>query len=118
MARSRKNTHNWTEYDNIMALYYYKFKTLHLGLDEAEIAKMIGTTVDSLKMQASNFRRLHTVREGLSDFSKLQASIYEQYGNSSRYELFTKLKEIFPINDIISKRIVNLNYPNRDFKKA
>lgn len=118
MAKSRKNTHTWTEQDNIMALFYYKFKTLHLGLDESEIAKMLGTNVESLKIQATNFRRLQTVREGLSDFSKLQASIYEQYGNSTRYELFTKLKEIFPINDIISQRLIKLNYPHRDFRKA
>tara|TARA_R110002051_G_scaffold76657_1_gene140028 strand:- start:11 stop:367 length:357 start_codon:yes stop_codon:yes gene_type:complete len=118
MAKSRKNTHTWSEEDNIMALYYYKFKTLHLGLDESEIAKMLGTNIESLKIQATNFRRLQTVREGLSDFSKLQASIYEQYGNCGRYELFSKIKEIFPVNKIISERIIKLNYPHRDFKKT
>ena len=60
MARSRKDTHQWSESDNILALYYHKYKTEYLGLDEIQLAAMIGTTVASLKIQASNFRRLHT----------------------------------------------------------
>ena len=51
-----------------MALYYYKFKTLHLGLDESEIAKMLGTNVESLKIQATNFRRLQTVTRRIIRF--------------------------------------------------
>ena len=54
---------------------------------------MIGTTLASIKMQASNFRRLHTVTEGLSDFSKAQAEIYVKYGKLDRYNLFTELKK-------------------------
>jgi len=118
MARSRKDNHQWSTSDNLLALYYHKYKTEYLGLDENQLASMIGTTVASLKMQASNFRRLHTVTSGLSDFSKAQAEIYEKYGNLSRYDLFKELKELTPLDETISQRLAELNYPNRNLRRV
>jgi len=118
MGRSRKDNHQWSTSDNLLALYYHKYKTEYLGLDETQVSKMIGTTVASLKMQASNFRRLHTVTEGLSDFSKAQAEIYEKYGKLSRYDLFKELKELTPLDETISQRLAELNYPNRNLKRV
>jgi len=112
MAKSRKDNHEWTGADNMLALYYYKYKTEFLGLEEKELCEMIGTTLASLKMQASNFRRLHTVTEGLSDFSKAQAEIYVKYGKLCRYELFKELKKVLPIDEVITSRLVKLTGRN------
>jgi hypothetical protein len=112
MAKSRKSNHEWTNADNMLALYYYKYKIEFLGLEEKELCDMIGTTLASLKMQASNFRRLHTVTEGLSDFSKAQAEIYVKYGKLSRYDLFKELKRVLPIDDIITARLIKLTGKN------
>ena len=112
MTKSRKNNHEWTTADNMLALYYYKYKTEFLGLEEKELCDMIGTTLGSLKMQASNFRRLHTVTEGLSDFSKAQAEIYVKYGKLCRYELFKELKKVLPIDEVITSRLVKLTGRN------
>jgi len=117
MAKSRKDNHQWTDADNLLALYYHKYKTEYLGVDETQLAKMIRTTVASLKMQASNFKRLHTVTSGLSDFSKAQAEIYEKYGNLSRYDLFKELKELTPLDETISQRLAELNYPHRNLRR-
>ena len=117
MGKSRKDNHQWSNSDNLLALYYHKYKTEYLGLDEIQVAAMIGTTVASLKMQASNFRRLHTVTEGLSDFSRAQAEIYEKYGELSRYDLFKVLKELTPLDETIANRLAILNYPHRNLRR-
>ena len=37
MGKSRKDSHKWTDGDNMLALYYYKYKTEFLGLEEKEL---------------------------------------------------------------------------------
>tara|TARA_R110000824_G_scaffold82571_1_gene207025 strand:- start:32 stop:382 length:351 start_codon:yes stop_codon:yes gene_type:complete len=112
MGKSIKDNNKWTDEANMLALYYYKYKTEFLGLEEKELCEMIGTTPTSFKKHASNFRRLHTVTEGLSDLSKAQAEIYVKYGKLNRYELFKEIKKVLPIDDVITNRLVRLTGRN------
>ena len=106
MKKTRKNNHVWSKEDNIVALYYYRFGTQFLELTEREIAKQIGTTVASLKMQSKNFEMLDTGVSGLSDFSDTQEEVWNEYGKSIRYVLFKEVKKALDLDKIIMARLV------------
>jgi hypothetical protein len=88
--------HEWSKEDNIVAYYYSKYGTYGLYLrDENSLAKWIGSSLGSLKMQAANFRALMgQVGHTLSDYSKLQSEVYNEYGNMSKIELMKLVKKI------------------------
>lgn len=102
--------HEWTKEDNILAFYYTKYGTYGLYLkDENSLAKWIGSSLGSLKMQSANFRGLMGESErSLSDYSKLQAEVYNEYGNMSKMELMKVTKRIidqdtYERNEILKK---------------
>lgn len=88
--------HEWTKEDTIVTFYFTKFGTRGLFLKtDSDIAKHIGTTLGSLKMQSANFRTLLGVNEGsLSDFSKLQLEVLEEYNGMSQFEFLKVVKKI------------------------
>jgi hypothetical protein len=88
--------HEWSKEDNILALYYTKYGTFGLYLrDENSLASWIGTSVGSLKMQSANFRALMgQTNYSLSDYSKIQSEVYNQYGNMSKVEMMKVVKNI------------------------
>lgn len=102
----RKNNHDWSKEDNIVALYYYRFGTKFLEMDENQVARAIGTSVASLKMQSKNFEMLDTGRSGLSDYSKTQKDVFDEFGKSVRYILFKEVKKILDLDRIILERMV------------
>lgn len=108
--------HNWTREDNIVALYYYRFGTQHLGVDEKEIVSIIGTTVASLKMQSKNFEMLETGRSGLSDYSKTQLDVYNDFGKVPRYTLHKEVKNHLNLDGYITQKIISSKYGNRKLK--
>ena len=102
--------HEWTKEDNVLAFYYTKYGTYGLYLtDEKQLAKWIGSSLGSLKMQSSNFRGLMGESErALSDYSKLQSEVYNEYGNMSKMELMKVAKLIidqdtYERNEILKK---------------
>jgi len=102
--------HEWTKEDNILAFYYTKYGTYGLYLkDEGSLAKWIGTSLGSLKMQSANFRGLMGESErALSDYSKLQAEVYNECGDMSKMELMKLCKSIidqdtYERNEILKK---------------
>ena len=102
--------HEWTKEDNVLAFYYTKYGTYGLYLtDEKQLAKWIGSSLGSLKMQSANFRGLMGESErALSDYSKLQSEVYNEYGNMSKMELMKVAKLIidqdtYERNEILKK---------------
>ena len=96
-TRSKKlNLHEWSKEDTIISLYITKFGNKGMYLKtESEIAKFIGTSVGSLKMQCANIRTILGHRNNsLSDFSNLQKSVFEEYGNLTQTELLKVVKII------------------------
>lgn len=119
MATPRKTTgkraktlglHDWSKNDTILCLYFTKYGTHGLYLKtEDSLAKFIGVSTGSLKMQSANFRALmgHT-EQSLSDYSQLQSEVYNEYGGLSQYELMKVCKTIinqdeFERNEILRK---------------
>ena len=107
----------WSKGDNLLSLYYYKYKTDFLGVEESQLAEMVGVTVPSFKKHSSNYRRLQTVTDKQSEKAQAQASVYEQYGELKRYELFKIIKEETLLDEMITKKLVELNYPHRNLRK-
>jgi hypothetical protein len=93
--------HKWSKEDTIVTYFFVKFGIKGLPVkDEKELAEfVIGTSVVSLQMQAANIRYLLGYEDGvLTDFSKVQSDVVDQYKNTSVEEL----KQI--VIDIILKR--------------
>lgn len=93
--------HEWSKNDTIVSLYITKFgcKGLYLKT-ESEIAKFIGTSVGSLKMQCANIKTLMGQRFGsLSDYSSLQEQVHSEYGKLSQYELMKVVKGVIKQDD-------------------
>lgn len=88
--------HEWSKNDTILCLYYTKYGFTGLYVkNENDLSRFIGTSPGSLKMQSANFRSLmgHT-EQSLSDFSKLQSDVYDEFGKMSQYELMRVCKSI------------------------
>ena len=93
----------WTENDAIITLYYEKFGLRKLGVTndnvEAFVNEYIGSTENSLKMQAACIRYLLTlnnagVPSGLPNYSNIQEEIVEKYRKFSEPELREVVQDI------------------------
>lgn len=114
----RKDDHKWTKNDTIILLYYYKFGTKYLGITEKEIVSFIGTTIDSLKMQSANIRRLDNGLGGLSDYSVIQREVYDEYNNHIEYNLRSKVKEIMDLDRVLMlKELKKRGLSRRNLKR-
>ena len=119
MATPRKTTgkraktlglHDWSKNDTSHCLYFTKYGTHGLYLKtEDSLAKFIGVSTGSLKMQSANFRALmgHT-EQSLSDYSQLQSDVYNEFSGMGQYELMRVCKNIinqdeFERNEILKK---------------
>lgn len=93
--------HSWSKEDTVLSLYLMKFGTKGLYLKtESDVAKFIGTSVGSLKMQCANLRELSGEKgRTLTDYSKLQEEVFEEYNGMRQYELMTKVREIIHQDD-------------------
>jgi len=79
-------TYQWTESDDIAALYVYKFGGEHLPYTIEEIAKKKGIKIGSFKMRIQNFGALDD-KGGLNNYAKQSKAVYERYNTLSEAEL-------------------------------
>ncbi len=88
--------HEWSKNDTILTLYVTKFGTSGLSLKtESDVANHIGVSVGSLKMQMSNIRSLLGKTESvLSDYSKLQKEVFDEFNGMKSFELLRVVKKI------------------------
>lgn len=98
--------HKWNDEDTIISLYFtiYGIKGLPVQ-DDIDLAEgIIGTTIASLHMQCANIRCVLGEDTGiLTDFSRLQENIVNEY----RKTTFDELKTI--VLDIIESRDIDFN---------
>jgi hypothetical protein len=107
MSNKRTQTlglHEWTKNDTILTMFTTKYGNKGIYLrDEKSIAKFIGVTTGSLKMQSANFRSLlGTDENALSDYSKLQKEVFDEFSGMGQYE-FTKLVKVIIGQDEIER---------------
>lgn len=77
----------WDKEDAILCLYNSLFGIERLGISKEDLAQnIIGSSVDSLNQQTSNFDFLDG-RGGLDRENKLQTAVYEKYGNEPEQKL-------------------------------
>jgi hypothetical protein len=97
--KSRAKTmglHEWSKNDTILTLYVTKFGTSGLFLKTLEdVANHIGVSVGSLKMQMANIRTLLGDNTSvLTDFSKLQKEVFEEFNGLHQFQFVRVVKEI------------------------
>lgn len=115
--RKSKSNHEWSKNDTILSLYYTKFgnKGLYLKTEE-DIAKFIGTSSSSLKMQSANIRAIMgQTKNSLSDYSQIQLETFNEYNGMSEYELRKVVKDI--INQDEVERVEILKKMGKDPSK-
>ncbi len=96
-TRAKKlGLHEWSKNDTIITLYVTKFGTKGLYLKtELEVAKYIGVTLGSLKMQIANIRSLMGLTEvTLSDYSKMQKEVYDEFNKLYQHDFLKMVKNI------------------------
>jgi hypothetical protein len=79
---SRMNRHRWTEQDDIVALYFYKFGDQQRTSSLNIVGERRGMGAGSLRMRVGNFRAI--AGGGRLDHAALQSrAVYQQYANLS-----------------------------------
>lgn len=109
--------HEWSKNDTILTLYVsmYGTKNLYLKTEDA-VAKFIGASLGSFKMQCMNIRALLGLEnKTLSDFTKLQNEVFDEYKDKSHYVLYKDVINI--INQDEYERIQCLKKLGKDPKK-
>ena len=82
----RTHRHHWTEQDDIVALYFYKFADQGRTSNLATVGERRGMGAGSLRMRVGNFRAI--AGGGRLDHAALQShSIYDRYAHLSEPEL-------------------------------
>jgi hypothetical protein len=78
--------HKWTEEDDIVTLYLYKFGDGELSFSLEEIGEKLGMGVNSLRMRIANFKAIDG-KGGLEHFAEQSLKIYNMYRETSDDEL-------------------------------
>ena len=90
-----KGLHEWTKDELVVAFYLTKYgnKSIYLK-SETDVAKHLGVSLGSLKMQMANFRYLLGDKKGsLTDYSRDQESIFNEY-NGKDWLSFNKFVRV------------------------
>ncbi len=85
--------HNWTEEDDIVALYLYRFKEIGFPFTLDVVADKLGMTAASLNMRVGNFKAI-AGEGGLSHPAKQSREIYQKFGKVPKAELRSLVLEI------------------------
>lgn len=112
-----KGLHEWSKNDTILTLFFTKWGNKGIFLKTPnDLAKFIGVSLSSLVMQSANIRTLLGDTERvLSDYSKLQSEVFEEFNGLSYIELLKVVKKIINQDDFERSEI--LRKMGRDPKK-
>ncbi|RKG76191.1 hypothetical protein D7W79_18410 [Corallococcus exercitus] len=78
--------HNWSEADDLVAFYLYRFGTEGLPFDLPTIAEQRGIKEGSLKMRISNFKA-YAGAGSLGNIARQSVQVFERYKNVHQTEL-------------------------------
>jgi hypothetical protein len=83
------NKHTWTEKDDLMILYIYKYGIENSPLTKAEIADKIGVSLGSVSYRIGNFKAIDGIGNA-THYAKLSFNVKSQYSNLSQEALKEK----------------------------
>lgn len=78
--------HNWSEADDLVAFYLYKFGTERLPFDMPTIAERRGIKPGSMKMRISNFKA-YAGTGRLKNIARQSVRVFERYRDTPEPEL-------------------------------
>jgi hypothetical protein len=78
--------HLWTECDDVVALYLFRFGSSNIGLSIEGIAEKLGMSYASMKMRIRNFQSL-AGGGGLPHIAEQSKSIFARFKTLSELEL-------------------------------
>lgn len=116
-AIQTKGLHEWTKDELVVAFYLTKYGNKGIYLKtETDVAKHFGVSLGSLKMQMANFRYLLGDRKGsLTDYSKDQENIFEEFNGKEWYSFNRQVKVFIGQDDF--ERAEALRKLGRDVTK-
>jgi hypothetical protein len=85
--------HTWSEDDDTVALYLFRYGVSDLGVTEGEILRALDIAGDSMEAKKLNYKFLRT-GEGLRNASEQSREIYQRYRYSSRQDLTARVLAI------------------------
>lgn len=86
---SKQSKHIWTEKDDLMILFIYKFGIENSPLNKQQIADKIGVSLGSVNYRIGNFKAIDGVGEA-THFAKLSMEVHKKYSGFTK----TKLQEL------------------------
>lgn len=89
--------HTWTEKDDVMVFYVFKYGYDHIPYSSSNIAELIGVSKGSVSYRIGNFKAIEGVGKA-SNYGVLSKNVYEKYGKRSEIEL---RKIAFDSTDVI-----------------
>jgi hypothetical protein len=100
--------HSWSKDDLVLTFYWVKYGLTGIYLrDEDGLADYIGVSKGSLVMQGANFRYLLGREDGvLSDYSKLQMEVFEEYNGMKWLDYRTLVKDMIDQDNFERKSIL------------
>jgi len=78
--------HTWTEEDDILVLYMYKFGCERLGLTRRMVADRIGVSRGSLEYRIANFKALDGIGSA-TNYARLTQEVHARYSNLPEAQL-------------------------------
>lgn len=84
--------HDWSEADDLVAFYLYRFGTERLPFDMPTIAERRGIKPGSMKMRIGNFKA-YAGSGGLGNIARQSVQVFERYRDTPEPEL---RKRAFP----------------------
>jgi hypothetical protein len=85
--------HRWTEKDDIVTLYLFKYGEEDLPFSMESISKKLGISIGSLRMRIANFKAINGQR-CLEHFGKISERVYRKHYKTSKDELKSLVLEI------------------------
>jgi hypothetical protein len=92
----KKYRHNWSEEDDIVALYYYLYKGDGINKSKHQIGELLGMGYNSFHARIGNFDAIHS-NGNFNHVAKLSFEVYKQYSVLCKQDLQRKVLEILAI---------------------
>jgi len=81
-----KRNHEWTEEDDIVTLYLYKYGNEGIPFTLEDVSRILGMSTGSLGMRIANFKAIDG-KGGLEHYGKTSLKVYRKYYETPKDEL-------------------------------